>query len=193
MPRPTLRIDFDAERAVGPGKIKLLELIGKHGSIFAAGRQMDMSYRLAWLLVDSLNRSFRAPLVAPQHGGGASLTEFGHAIVQHYRTLQSAAEKVGAAYRSAVGTRRASNGGGRNHRDETPSVALSGSRQTSLRICEIQECRSADLAIFRTGFRCEIWSHTICNREFARKSTSPGNRRSLDLGGACRQKQRTER
>ena len=72
MPRLTLRIDFDAERAVGPGKIKLLELIGKHGSIFAAGRQMDMSYRLAWLLLDSLNRSFRAPLVAPQHGANTA-------------------------------------------------------------------------------------------------------------------------
>ena len=72
MPRLTLSIDFDAERAVGPGKIKLLRLIGKHGSIFAAGRQMDMSYRLAWLLVDSLNRNFRAPLVAPQHGANTT-------------------------------------------------------------------------------------------------------------------------
>lgn len=106
MPRLTLRIDFDAERAVGPGKIQLLELIDRHGSISAAGRQMEMSYRRAWLLVDSLNRSFRAPLVAPQHGGqhggGASLTEFGHSVVQHYRALQSAAERAGAAHIEAL-------------------------------------------------------------------------------------------
>ena len=84
MPRLTLRIGPD--RAVGPGKIKLLELIDSLGSIAAAGRQMGMSYRRAWLLVDSVNRCFRQPVVASQaggqHGGGALLTELGHAVVQ---------------------------------------------------------------------------------------------------------------
>jgi molybdate transport system regulatory protein len=101
MARLTLRIDFDAGRAIGPGKIKLLELIDRHGSISAAGRQMGMSYRRAWLLVDSLNHCFRAPLVTSQaggqHGGGASLTEFGHAVVQHYRAVESAAQTAAAA------------------------------------------------------------------------------------------------
>jgi molybdate transport system regulatory protein len=101
MPRLTLRIDFDADRAIGPGKIKLLELIDRHGSISAAGRQMGMSYRRAWLLVDSLNRSFRGPVVASQaggqHGGGASLTELGYAVVQHYRAVESAAHSAAAA------------------------------------------------------------------------------------------------
>jgi molybdate transport system regulatory protein len=100
MPRLTLRIDFDGERAIGPGKIKLLELIGSHGSIAAAGRQMGMSYRRAWLLVDSVNRCFRQPVVASQaggqHGGGAALTELGRAIVQHYRAVESAALAAGA-------------------------------------------------------------------------------------------------
>jgi molybdate transport system regulatory protein len=106
MPRLTLRIDFDADRAIGPGKIKLLEMIDEYGSISEAGRQMGMSYRRAWLLVDSLNRSFRAPVIASQkggqHGGGASLTEFGHAVVQHYRAIESAAEKAGAAHIQAL-------------------------------------------------------------------------------------------
>jgi molybdate transport system regulatory protein len=101
MPRLTLRIDFDQERAIGPGKIRLLELIGSHGSIAAAGRQMGMSYRRAWLLVDSINRCFRQPAVASQaggqHGGGASLTELGLAVVQHYRAVESAALAAGAA------------------------------------------------------------------------------------------------
>ena len=65
----TLRIDFDADRAIGPGKVKLLEMIDKHGSISEAGRQMGMSYRRAWLLVDSLNRSFNVPVIASQKGG----------------------------------------------------------------------------------------------------------------------------
>ncbi len=106
MPRLTLRIDFDGGRAVGPGKIKLMELIDKHGSISEAGRQMGMSYRRAWLLVDSLNRCFRTPVVARQQGGqqggGASLTKFGHAVVHHYRAVESAAVKAGAAHIRAL-------------------------------------------------------------------------------------------
>jgi molybdate transport system regulatory protein len=105
-PRLTLRIDFDRGRAIGPGKIKLMELIDKHGSISEAGRQMGMSYRRAWLLVDSLNRCFRTPVVASQqggqHGGGASLTEFGHAVVHHYRAVESAAVKAGATHMRAL-------------------------------------------------------------------------------------------
>jgi hypothetical protein len=66
MTKLTLRIDFDADRAIGPGKIKLLEMIEEYGSISEAGRQMGMSYRRAWLLVDSLNRSFRAPVIAAE-------------------------------------------------------------------------------------------------------------------------------
>lgn len=93
-----MRIEFDAERAIGPGKVRLLELIDQHRSIAAAGRAMDMSYRRAWLLVDSLNRSFRGPVVAAQHGGraggGASLTSFGKSLVGHYRAMEAEAEQA---------------------------------------------------------------------------------------------------
>ena len=58
--RVTVRIDFAGGRRVGPGKIRLLELIDETGSISAAGRAMAMSYRRAWLLVDSLNTSFQS-------------------------------------------------------------------------------------------------------------------------------------
>ena len=106
MPRLTLRIDFDQDRAIGPGKIKLLELIDKHGSISAAGRQMGMSYRRAWVLVDNLNHCFRTPVVASQaggqHGGGASLTELGHDVVRHYRAVESAAQRAGSAHINAL-------------------------------------------------------------------------------------------
>jgi len=71
MARLTLRVDFDGQRAVGPGKIRLLELIEEHGSIAAAGRAMRMSYRRAWLLIDNLNQCFRKPLVQKQMGRGA--------------------------------------------------------------------------------------------------------------------------
>ncbi|MBV9862788.1 MAG: LysR family transcriptional regulator [Alphaproteobacteria bacterium] len=106
MPRLTLRIDFDNERAIGPGKIRLLELIDALGSISAAGRQMGMSYRRAWLLADSLNRCFREPVITSQvggaHGGGAALTPLGRAVVRHYRALEAAAHAAAAADMEAL-------------------------------------------------------------------------------------------
>jgi molybdate transport system regulatory protein len=106
MARLTLRIDFDGDRAIGPGKIKLLELIDATGSISAAGRQMGMSYRRAWLLVDALNHCFRQPVVAAQvggvRGGGALLTDFGRAVVEHYRAIEKAAESAGAVHVGAL-------------------------------------------------------------------------------------------
>jgi molybdate transport system regulatory protein len=106
MARLTLRIDFGGDRASGPGKIRLLELIAAHGSISAAGREMGMSYRRAWLLVDSLNHYFREPLVSAQvggaRGGGAALTRFGHAVVAHYRAIEEAASRAGASHVGAL-------------------------------------------------------------------------------------------
>ena len=87
-----LRIDFGGERSIGPGKIRLLELIIETGSISAAGRALEMSYRQAWLLVDELNRMFREPVVTAQTGGGggggAVVTETGNDIVRLYREMQ---------------------------------------------------------------------------------------------------------
>jgi molybdate transport system regulatory protein len=91
----TLRVDLGPAGAVGPGKIKLLELIGETGSISAAGRAMGMSYRQAWLLVDSLNQAFREPSVATlsggAKGGGAALTPFGMQMIRIYRDIETTA------------------------------------------------------------------------------------------------------
>jgi molybdate transport system regulatory protein len=87
-----LRLDFGGERSLGPGKVRLLELIDETGSISAAGRALKMSYRQAWLLIDELNRMFREPLVAAQigggGGGGAALTKAGANVIRHYRAME---------------------------------------------------------------------------------------------------------
>jgi molybdate transport system regulatory protein len=87
-----LRIDFAGERSIGPGKIRLLELIRETGSISAAGRALAMSYRQAWLLIDELNHMFREPVVIAQTGGGggggAVVTETGNDIVRLYRAME---------------------------------------------------------------------------------------------------------
>ncbi len=92
MTKLTLRIEFDESRALGPGKVRLLELLGETGSISAAGRAMGMSYRRAWLLVDALNQTFRQPVVQTRGGGvgggGADLTAFGLELVANYRAME---------------------------------------------------------------------------------------------------------
>ncbi len=101
MARLTLRIDFGDDRALGPGKVRLLELVHQTGSISAAGRAMGMSYRRAWLLVGALNRTFRLPVVETRGGGvgggGANLTAFGSGVVEAYRAMERDAHDTLAA------------------------------------------------------------------------------------------------
>jgi len=99
-PRLRLRLLFGGTAMLGPGKAELLERIRDTGSIAAAGRQMDMSYKRAWMLVDTLNGIFRDPLVdstrGGPHGGGARLTPAGVAVLLHYRRLEAQVEQAGA-------------------------------------------------------------------------------------------------
>jgi molybdate transport system regulatory protein len=91
--RLTIRLDFSAGRRLGAGKVALLEAIEKTGSISAAGRAHQMSYRRAWLLVDELNQLFATPVVAAHHGGakggGASLTDQGRRVIALYRDAEA--------------------------------------------------------------------------------------------------------
>jgi molybdate transport system regulatory protein len=90
--RLMLRVDFGPNRALGPGKIRLLEAIDKSGSISQAGRALGMSYRRAWLLIDDMNRCFREPVASTQpggsRGGGATLTAFGRKLVGDFRAME---------------------------------------------------------------------------------------------------------
>lgn len=112
MARLTLRIELGEQARVGPGKIRLLELIDEHGSISAAGRAMAMSYRRAWLLVDSLNACFREPVVESKPGGsgggGAQLTRFGRALIDRYRSIEAKASAAAAADLAALARARRS-------------------------------------------------------------------------------------
>lgn len=98
--RLTVRVLRDEEVAMGPGKADLLEAIRATGSISAAARSMNMSYRRAWLLVDVMNRCFKEPLVhsaaGGQKGGGAQVTVAGERALTLYRAVESAA--LAAAY-----------------------------------------------------------------------------------------------
>jgi molybdate transport system regulatory protein len=97
-----VRIDLGPHGRLGPGKVLLLQNIDRHGSISAAGRAMNMSYRQAWSLVDQLNAAFKEPVVHSQtggkSGGGAALTDFGKLLVNHCSAIISNAQKTSGAH-----------------------------------------------------------------------------------------------
>ena len=87
------RVDFTPPCRIGPGKIALLKEIERTGSLSQAARDMGMSYRRAWLLLRSLNTSFRGPVALTarggSHGGGAKLTNFGRALIHAYLSFEA--------------------------------------------------------------------------------------------------------
>jgi molybdate transport system regulatory protein len=91
MARVRVSIVFESGARIGPGKAKLLESIRDTGSISAAAREMGMSYKRAWVLLDSINQTFTEPVVtaAPggAGGGGAGLTPFGAEVLERYNRI----------------------------------------------------------------------------------------------------------
>lgn len=101
-----LRILRGEDIAVGPGKVDLLDAIRRTGSITAAARELGMSYRRAWLLIDTMNRCFRTPVVVAEaggaRGGGSALTPFGEEVIARYRAAQDKAERAARAELEAL-------------------------------------------------------------------------------------------
>jgi molybdate transport system regulatory protein len=95
--RLSIRIDLTNGDRIGPGKIALLEAIKTSGSISAAARRIDMSYRRAWLLVEEINAALKAPAVAAatggKRGGGATITPVGEEVITLYRAIERSAHE----------------------------------------------------------------------------------------------------
>ena len=95
IPAPRLRILLGKTIAIGPGKAELLRLIENTGSISGAAREMGMSYRRAWTLVETMNGAFREPLVEAatggRGGGGARVTDFGREALKRYKAVEDRA------------------------------------------------------------------------------------------------------
>ena len=93
-----VRILSEEQIAFGPGKAELLEAIQRTGSISQAAKSMNMSYRRAWQLVDTMNQCFQSALVETQtggtHGGGAVITELGQMILKKFRTMEQQAAQA---------------------------------------------------------------------------------------------------
>jgi molybdate transport system regulatory protein len=93
-----LRVTAGDVIAIGPGKVSLLEAIGETGSLTAAAKNLGMSYRRAWMLLDQLNRSLAQPAVDSAkgglHGGGSELTATGRRLIELYRRIDSTAARA---------------------------------------------------------------------------------------------------
>ena len=93
--KPRIRVLLGDAASLGPGKIELIDAIEKAGSISGAAKMMNMSYRRAWNLVDSINHDFTEEIIITsaggKGGGGAIVTEPGLEIIQQYRQLESKA------------------------------------------------------------------------------------------------------
>ena len=106
MPAGSLKLKAQIMRgneiAMGPGKAALLEAIDRLGSISAAARDLGMSYRRCWMLVDAMNRCFTQMIVETHQGGGresgARLTDKGRLLLDNYRALEAALEQAAAPY-----------------------------------------------------------------------------------------------
>ncbi len=103
---PQLRVLLGSATAMGPGKAALVDAIERTGSISAAAREMGMSYRRAWDLLETMNRCFRQSLVETatggKGGGGAKVTPFGREVVQRYREMEGKAARSVAADMKAL-------------------------------------------------------------------------------------------
>ena len=109
MAKVRISIVFESGARIGPGKATLLESIRDTGSISAAARDMGMSYKRAWVLLDSINQAFTEPVVtaAPggSGGGGAVLTPFGAEVLERYRRIHDQAATIAADDLAALNRR----------------------------------------------------------------------------------------
>ena len=100
-----LRLDLAENARLGPGKIALLEGIGRHGSIAAAARELGMGYRTAWLLIDSLNSMFIEAVVTTLPGrrdGATHLTDFGLQLIARFRRMEALSQTAIKAEIAAI-------------------------------------------------------------------------------------------
>ncbi|NNC49123.1 MAG: LysR family transcriptional regulator [Flaviramulus sp.] len=84
------RIWIESEENVllGEGRVHLLKAINKTGSLSKAAKSINLSYKKAWKLLDSVNKSAKHPVtvnsVGGKGGGGAELTDYGKSLVKAF-------------------------------------------------------------------------------------------------------------
>jgi molybdate transport system regulatory protein len=85
-------VECNGDRFFGPGPVELLERINETGSISQAAKQMQMSYKKAWEIINMLNSQAVQPLVVTQtggsSGGGSIITSEAKEMITWHRLLR---------------------------------------------------------------------------------------------------------
>jgi molybdate transport system regulatory protein len=84
-------IEVENKVLLGEGRVRLLKAIDEFGSLSKASKQLNISYKKAWKLIDAVNKSAKEPVttscVGGVGGGGVSLTPYGRKLVDAFETL----------------------------------------------------------------------------------------------------------
>lgn len=81
-------IEGDEGVFLGEGRVKLLKAIIAEGSLSKAASKINMSYKKAWKLVESMNQNASKPMVTKitggSNGGGTFVTEYGKQMIHNF-------------------------------------------------------------------------------------------------------------
>lgn len=84
-------IEFEDHVLLGEGRVQLLKAIDETGSLSQAAKSLNISYKKAWDLMDSVNKSAKKPLTITstggKGGGGAELTEYGKQLISAFDNI----------------------------------------------------------------------------------------------------------
>ncbi len=142
----TLRVDFDSDHAIGPGKVALLEKMRDCGSLSQAARELDMSYRRAWQLLASLNQSLPRAAGPHEHRRHRRWRHHAHQVRRGHRDGVSATGKRNQhradKYFTVPCSATVSPQGERTRRSITGTAALAGHGGGQASASRLMELRS---------------------------------------------------
>lgn len=85
-------LNIEEKGYLGKGRVELLKLIDKYGSILKAAKELGMSYKAAWDMVDAINNLSPQPVVVSlskgKRGGQSILTDYGKKLVENYEKVE---------------------------------------------------------------------------------------------------------
>ena len=84
-------VELDDEEFLGEGKVQLLKAIDETGSLSKAAKAINISYKKAWHLMDSVNKTSKKPVtinsIGGKGGGGTQLTPYGKSLIKVFEEM----------------------------------------------------------------------------------------------------------
>jgi len=94
----SITLRSDSASAIGRERIRLLEAVGRLGSITAGAKAAGLSYKAAWDALDAMANLLGLPLLETRAGGhaggGATLTPAGSRVIEAFHRLEGELTRV---------------------------------------------------------------------------------------------------